>query len=208
MIGTTGSGNGSDWAEIRDDLLRFAKLVEARHLVCAAGPPELVQDIAALVRDYRSLCEAAGDQGTLALLEAMPWSSISSIAQAAEVVAAAGHPAGGVMLDTWHFHRVGGVPNDISAVPAHMIRLVQISDAGPPIGDPFDDTVKRRLFPGEGGFALVELMRALTCHGVSAPVSVEVIGEVADRLSASEMARRSFSSTEAVLTEAGFEPSF
>jgi len=208
MIGTAGAADGPASAETRADLLRFAALVGARHLVCAAGGPDAAPDVAAIVRDYRALCEAAGEQGTLALLEAMPWSRISTLAAAAEVVAAAGHPAGGVMLDTWHFHRVGGVPDDVLAVPAAMIRLIQISDAAAPVGDLFEDTIKRRLFPGDGSFALVDLIAALARHGVRAPVSVEVIGEAADRLPPADMARRSFTSTADVLAAAGYEPEF
>jgi len=36
-------------------------------------------------------------------------------------------------------------------------------------------------------------------------VSIEVIGEAADRLSATDMARRCFTSTASVLAEAGYE---
>ncbi len=87
-----------------------------------------------------------------------------------------------------------------------MIRLVQISDAGPLVGDMFEDTVRRRLFPGEGDFRLVELLRRVAQLGVRAPVSVEVIGDTADQLTPAEMARRSCVTTEAVLAEAGFVP--
>jgi len=205
MIGTGGSADGPDSAETRADLLHFAALVGARHLVCGAGGPDAAPDLDAIVRDYRALCEAAAERGVLALLEAMPWSRISTLAGAADVVAAADHPAGGVMLDTWHFHRVGGVPDDVRAVPAEMIRLIQISDAGAPVGDLYEDTVTRRLFPGDGGFALVRLMQTLARHGVRASVSIEVIGEAADRLSATDMARRCFTSTASVLAEAGYE---
>jgi hypothetical protein len=80
-----------------------------------------------------------------------------------------------------------------------MIRLIQVSDAGKPEGDLFEDTIRRRLFPGEGIFDLVGLFRFLERRGVSAPISIEVIGEAADRLSPLEMARKSFSTTASVL---------
>jgi hypothetical protein len=41
-------------------------------------------------------------------IEPMPWSRLSTLAEAAQVVTMAGHSAGGIVLDTWHFHRVGG----------------------------------------------------------------------------------------------------
>lgn len=205
-VGMAPGTHGEDWPRIRRDLLRLAGLVEARHLVCAAClPGEALADARAIARDYRSLCEDAAALGVLALLEAMPWSRIRSLGEAAEVVAMADHPAGGLVLDTWHFHRIGSQPIDVKSVPASFVRLIQISDAGPLDGDLFEDTVKRRLFPGEGGFPLVETLRMAAEHGVRAPVSVEVIGEAADRLTTAEMARRSFATTAAVLKEAGFE---
>jgi sugar phosphate isomerase/epimerase len=203
-VGTVTSQDGTDWAAVREALAHLASVVKPRHLVCAVGLPGESGDHGAIVRDYRVLCGIAEDVGMLALLEAMPWSRISTIAAAGTIVAEADHPAGGIVLDTWHFHRVGGKPDDVRQLPAAFIRLIQISDAGPPVGDLFEDTVKRRLFPGEGGFALLDLLRAAAQHGVRAPVSVEVIGEVGDSLPVGEMARRSFVTTTALLEQSGF----
>jgi len=202
----TGGTAGQD----RRDLLHLAALVQARHLVCvaptASGLSPDQETRMRIVRDYRSLCEDAATVGVMPLLEAMPWSILASLAAAAEVVEMAGHSSGGLVLDTWHFHRIGSAPEDLCTVPADMVRLVQISDAGPMVGDFFEDTVKRRLFPGEGEFPLVETLRVAARHGVRAPVSVEVIGDAADRLTPSGVARRSLETTQAVLQAAGFDP--
>ena len=61
--------------------------------------------------------------------------------------------------------------------PGQRIFAIQVCDAGPPQGRPFEDTMKRRLFPGEGEFPLAALIATLRLIGCQAPVSVEVFSD-------------------------------
>ena len=61
--------------------------------------------------------------------------------------------------------------------PGQRIFAIQVCDAGPPQGRPFEDTMKRRLFPGEGEFPLATLIATLRLIGCQAPVSVEVFSD-------------------------------
>ena len=61
--------------------------------------------------------------------------------------------------------------------PGQRIFAIQVCDAGPPQGRPFEDTMKRRLFPGEGEFPLATLIATLRLIGCQAPVSVEVFAD-------------------------------
>ena len=61
--------------------------------------------------------------------------------------------------------------------PGQRIFAIQVCDAGPPHGRPFEDTMKRRLFPGEGEFPLATLIATLRLIGCQAPVSVEVFSD-------------------------------
>ena len=61
--------------------------------------------------------------------------------------------------------------------PGQRIFAIQVCDAGPPQGRPFEDTMKRRLFPSEGEFPLATLIATLRLIGCQAPVSVEVFSD-------------------------------
>ena len=77
--------------------------------------------------------------------------------------------------------------------PGQRIFAIQVCDAGPPQGRPFEDTMKRRLFPGEGEFPLATLIATLRLIGCQAPVSVEVF---ADPLSPEQQASKAHQAAE------------
>jgi sugar phosphate isomerase/epimerase len=90
--------------------MHFASVVEPRHLVCALGSAdESLDSSLEIAADYRRACQDAAALGLLLLIEAMPWSKASRIAQAAAIATLAGQPNSGLVLDTWHFNRVDGV---------------------------------------------------------------------------------------------------
>ena len=87
------------------------------------------------------------------------------------------------------------------AAPAERIVAVQLDDADPPQGAPYEDTLRRRL-PGEGTFDLVGLVQLLDGMGVEAPVSVEIIAPDHHARPVDQAARRAYEATRAVLTRA------
>lgn len=120
---------------------------------------------------FAQFFELAKNYGLAAYLEPVSVARTRTLQDALELIAAAGVDAG-VVLDFLHLIRTGGTPADLSKVPANRIAYVQICD-GPrtiPESGRVAETMAERLYPGEGEFPLVELLRALPA---SAKLAVE-----------------------------------
>ena len=155
--------------------------------------------VEAAATDAVRVADRAADIGVLVHLEPIPFMPIKDAVTALEIVAEADRPNLGIQVDAWHHFR-GPIPasaalaeasqaasSQVSAMaescgvffsfPGQRIFAIQVCDAGPPQGRPFEDTMKRRLFPGEGEFPLATLIATLRLIGCQAPVSVEVFSD-------------------------------
>jgi sugar phosphate isomerase/epimerase len=185
-----------------DDFLAIARTLGGRSvnvMEIVGRRPSLEETAAA----FAALCEAALPLGLLVHLEPLPWSSIPDLRTAWQIVDRAGCANGGLLLDTWHFLRSGGRPEDLRAVPGERIFAVQLSDApAAPDGHVMDETLHRRRLPGDGDARLVEIVRTLDQIGCTAPLGVEVFSDTLAALPVDEVARRAAAATRAVLAEA------
>jgi sugar phosphate isomerase/epimerase len=87
------------------------------------------------------------------------------------VLAQAGHPHCGLLMDTYHLHRSGGTPDLINGLALEEIAYVQYSDVprtGLEPGKALD-----RLPPGAGAVPFREFFRALAAKGYDGFVSYE-----------------------------------
>jgi sugar phosphate isomerase/epimerase len=137
------------------------------------------------------------DAGARLAVEFAPMGPVATIADALEVVAAAGGPdRAGVLVDTWHFFVGASTWDDLAAMPLDQIAYVQFDDALPP--DPehlMRETMKHRLLPGGGSFELDRFASTLLDRGWDGIVSVEVLSDELRRLPVDEFARRAYEST-------------
>ena len=85
--------------------------------------------------------------------------------------------------------------------PAQHIFALQVCDAGPPQGRPFEDTMKRRLFPGQGEFPLAALLATLRLIGCRAPISVEVFSDSLLPVQQASTARQAAESARTLMDE-------
>ena len=147
--------------------------------------------VEAAATDAARVADRAADIGVLVHLEPIPFMPIKDAVTALEIVAEADRPNLGLQVDAWHHFR-GPIPASSNSAkpeamaescgvffsfPGQRIFAIQVCDAGPPQGRPFEDTMKRRLFPGEGEFPLATLIATLRLIGCQAPVSVEVFAD-------------------------------
>jgi sugar phosphate isomerase/epimerase len=143
----------------------------ARHILVAGDDP----DEARLTASFATLCEAAQRHGLTADLECMPWTTVPDLGSAARIVAAAGHPNGGVLVDALHFARSASTLADVAALPRAWLRYAQICDGVVPGPTTVDglifDARCERLLPGEGGIDLTALFATLPAD---LPISIEV----------------------------------
>jgi sugar phosphate isomerase/epimerase len=119
-----------------------------------------------VVEGLKRLAEAAGRAGVRIAVEpyqrddAAEWSIVSSIAEAMELIDAAGaHPSLGIQFDTWHLWNCPGV---LAEIARHSDRIVGVHVSG--VRDP-TRSFADRLLPGDGIADLAPIVRALDMAG-------------------------------------------
>jgi sugar phosphate isomerase/epimerase len=169
----------------------------ARHALVAGNDA----DAARLADRFAALCDLGAPLGLSMNLEPMPWTDVRTVAQAARVIASAGRPNAGVLIDPIHFDRAGNTAADIALVPRHRLHYAQLCDA--PAARPTDtDSLlhqarAERLMPGDGGLDLRGILKALP-EGL--PLAVEIpMHQLALTVDAVERARRIRVKTERLL---------
>jgi sugar phosphate isomerase/epimerase len=197
------------WQERPDDtgtafLLDAAEALGAQDIKACGSIDDLTpRPTDAWAESLARLARRAADHGTRISLEFMPFTNISTLAEVLAIVAAADHPAAGLCLDMWHLQRSGADPRDVRAVPVDRVFSVELDDGtAAPVGDPYDDTVLRRLLPGQGDFPVVELAAALIESGWTLPWGVEIISETYRMRPLDEALSDVMASTQAVLATA------
>ena len=138
--------------------------------------------LVALVRDghlpraaerLAAACATAAAAGLRVGVEPMPYSACRTLADARALVAAAGAPGAGVVVDVLHLFRSGGTAADLSGLGAAEVALLQLCDAraaAPPPSRLREEALGDRCYPGLGQLPLREVLAALP-DGV--PVTVE-----------------------------------
>jgi sugar phosphate isomerase/epimerase len=171
----------------------------ARHVIAINRD----RDEARAAERFAELCEAAAPWGLRVVLEFLPFTATKTVEAADRLVASAGHPAGGVLVDPLHLRRSGGSPAEVGVLRAanpERYPYLQICD-GPADAPPgrglalYTEAVENRIAPGEGELPLAELLLALP----GAPLSVECPVAADAHCSTARRAERLFSATRALL---------
>jgi sugar phosphate isomerase/epimerase len=162
------------------------------------GTPEMA------VERYGALCDRAAPYGITVALEFAPFTDVGDAEVAGSIVAAAGRPNAGVLVDTWHHFRGAADARMLRSLPPASIVAVHIDD-GPeqPVGEMWEETTTARLLPGEGSFGVAPTLATLAAHGVCAPIAVEVLSDHLRTLTAAESSALAFGSSVEVVAEAG-----
>jgi sugar phosphate isomerase/epimerase len=180
---TTGSRRQkSDGA--RRSLLTAAELLGARHIKIGPGlevvdgavPP--LTDVTHWAAELHQLAVQAGEVGTRVALEPLPFSNIADFRLAAELVAAADHPAAGLVVDIWHLERGPSTLADLAEVPGDKVFVIELNDApAPQSTDMFLDTINHRVLCGSGTFDVQGFIATIQQLGFAGPWGVEILSE-------------------------------
>lgn len=170
-----------DSDRLRRLLFEAAEALGADHI--KIGPDFVEMDAPDLDRwaeELNVLAQQATEHGTSVALEFLPYfSNVPDLASALELIRRADHPAAGLCIDIWHVERSGTPMSDVAAVPADLIRAVELDDATMDlIGDPYEDTVLRRRYLGDGEFRVEDFIAAVHQAGWRGPWGVEILSEV------------------------------
>lgn len=149
-------------------------------------------------RAYGDVAQEAGVRLAIEPLGGHPF--VPGPSQAAEILRAANHPALGLMMDTFHYHKSGVTPEEIAAIPAQWWTILHINDV--PAGTPTAFSDADRLYPGEGVLPLAATLRTFAALGYDGAVSVEVFRPAYWELPIEEINRRAYAGLEAQLRAA------
>ncbi|HLI16244.1 MAG TPA: TIM barrel protein [Acidimicrobiales bacterium] len=159
-----------DDAEATRALVAVGERLRARYVLVVSEDPDPGRTTAR----FFETCELAAEAGLRAALEFMAFTTVRTLAEALAVVEAAGHPAGGVVVDPLHLARSGGNPGELAGVERRLLAYLQLCDAPgrAPTGEDALATEARhhRLLPGTGELPL----RAFLAAAPRLAVSVEV----------------------------------
>jgi len=153
--------------------LQYAGDLGARQLTVTGTPRDgwAADHEIATARKLAELCEAASAYGVQPMIEFMAYRGIRTLHEALQMRKLANHPNLGICVDALHFHRTGGTAADLEAVDPAALSCFHLCDAP---ADPPEDLATEarygRLYPGEGGLPLLDMLRALPN---SLPVAVE-----------------------------------
>ncbi|MFD5491818.1 bifunctional sugar phosphate isomerase/epimerase/4-hydroxyphenylpyruvate dioxygenase family protein [Streptomyces sp. NPDC127091] len=148
-------------------------------LVCSSVDPEAIDDDALAAAQLRELADLAQGFGIRVAYEALAWGRhVSTYDHAWRIVEAAGHPALGTCLDSFHILSRGSDPKGIEDIPGEKIFFLQLADAPLPAMDVLQWSRHHRCFPGQGGFDVAGLVRHVLRTGYDGPLSLEVFNDV------------------------------
>ncbi|WP_326758217.1 sugar phosphate isomerase/epimerase [Streptomyces phaeochromogenes] len=185
---------------VRLELLRAAEALGARHLKIGPDVENRPWELDLWAEEFAALAAQADGVGARLGIEFLPWSNLKTVHDGLRLVEAAGHPAGGLIIDVWHTERAHTPPADLASVPASRIVGVELNDADSEvIGTLFEDTVRRRRLCGEGSFDLTGIISALRTAGWTGPWGVEILSDTHRALPVREAAEAAYRTAATVL---------
>jgi sugar phosphate isomerase/epimerase len=158
---------------------------------------------------FAALCDRAADHGLLVGLEWVPaMTNIGDATTALQIVTDADRPNGGFCADSWHFTRSTNNLDDLRQLPGDRVFATQWNDGSVQhshtnsAADYLQDCLTNRVAPGDGEFALVDIVRILDAIGSTAPIGIEVCSTALWNGPVDEAARISADGMRKVLAEA------
>lgn len=164
-------------AERKFDLM---EAMGAPLMLCCSNTSALaVDDPALAAAQLHALAERAARRGLRVGFEALAWGRFTSrYAQAWEIVRRAGHPALGLILDSFHTLSLQDDPAGIARIPGEKIFFLQMADAPLLSMDVVQWARHHRAFPGQGEFDVIGFFEQVLRAGYAGPLSLEIFNDL------------------------------
>lgn len=146
-------------------------------LVCSNVSPVAIDDDDLAAEQLHALAERAAAHGLRIAYEALAWGRhVSEYDHAWRIVEAAGHPALGTCLDSFHILSRG---TDLAAIAGiDKVFYLQLADAPYLSMDVLQWSRHHRCFPGQGSFDVKDFVARVLATGYDGPLSLEVFNDV------------------------------
>jgi sugar phosphate isomerase/epimerase len=152
-------------------ILGAAAELGARHVLTQLPDP----DRGRALERFVAICELARPLGLGIDLEFISWTDTPDLGTAARVLREAAQPNAGMLVDTLHFTRSGSSLDELRSLPREWFRYAQVCDAPPQAPATREEIIYTarfaRLFPGEGGLPVREI---LACLPPAIPCALEI----------------------------------
>jgi sugar phosphate isomerase/epimerase len=185
---------------VRTGMLRAIEALGARTFKIGPDVADEPWDLDVWAEEFAVLAAQADGVGARLGVEPLPWSNLRTVHDGLRLVEAAGHPAGGLIIDAWHTERAHTPPAELAEIPGSRIVGVELDDADADVvGTLFEDTVHRRRLCGEGSFDLPGVVAALRAAGFRGPWGVEILSATHRALPVREAAAAAFRTAAALV---------
>jgi len=121
-----------------------------------------------------------GPIGARLAIEYLPWlPAIRDLRSTRDLLDRARVEGAGVLVDTWHFTHSADTWEDLDDLPLSELAYVQFDDHPALASDDLvEETLQRRVMPGQGTFELERFCARIRAKGYTGPVSCEVLSAV------------------------------
>ena len=148
-------------------------------LCCSNTSPLALDDPARAAAQLHALAERAAAHGLRVGFEALAWGRFTSrYCQAWDLVRRAGHPALGLILDSFHTLSLRDDPAGIADIPGEKIFFLQMADAPQLSMDVLQWARHHRVFPGQGDFDVAGFYAQVLRAGYTGPLSLEIFNDL------------------------------
>jgi len=147
-------------------------------LVCSNTQAAALDDDARAAADLLAMAERAARRGLRIGYEALSWGRhVRRWAHAWRLVQQAGHPALGLIVDSFHTLALDDDPAGLAHIPGDRIFFVQLADAPRMSMDVLSWSRHYRSFPYQGDLPLDGFVRAVLASRYQGPLSLEVFND-------------------------------
>ncbi|MBP2231070.1 4-hydroxyphenylpyruvate dioxygenase [Azospirillum agricola] len=147
-------------------------------LVCSNTQAAAIDDPARAAADLAEMAERAHRRGLRVGYEALAWGRhVNRWSQAWDIVQRAGHPALGLIVDSFHTLSLGDDYAGLADVPGGKIFFVQLADAPKLSMDVLSWSRHFRNFPGQGQLPVTGFLKAVLDAGYRGPLSLEIFND-------------------------------
>ena len=189
---------------IRHELTEAAAELGARDIKGSGQMYGETIDIELYAREFAQWCDEAKAVGADVAIEVLPFTNIRDLKTSKKILDLAGRDNGGLCIDIWHMAR-GNIPySEVAEFPLKYIKSVELNDAMPKVKESmWLDTIRERVYPGEGCFDVPAFIRAIKATGWDDFWSVEVLSKKYRVTSLKDQAKRSFDTTIVAVCRSG-----
>lgn len=124
-----------------------------------------IPDRAEYLDKFAAVCDMADDFGLFVGLEYVPIAEVNTLEKTIDVLRTVEAPNAGLMLDMYHLDRCGTDARQLEGLPPQWFRFCHICDAPATAPTLFcdvrDELRERRLYLGEGGLPVADVLNRL-----------------------------------------------